>query len=73
MASKFRFGLMTPVEHHPDDDIQTRFANVMELAKLADEAGFDYLDAPQHYLSASSQYLHCIPVLARLAAETRNV
>jgi len=31
------------------------------------------LTAPQHYLAAPSQYLHCVPVLARVAAEVSRV
>jgi alkanesulfonate monooxygenase SsuD/methylene tetrahydromethanopterin reductase-like flavin-dependent oxidoreductase (luciferase family) len=73
MGTPLRFGLMTPVEHHPDENIAERFEQLLEIARLAEQAGFDYMDAPQHYLSPSSQYLHCVPILARLAAETKHM
>ena len=73
MTSSFRMGMMLPVEHAADDDLQARFRNLLEAARLAEQAGFAFLDAPQHYLAAPSQYLHCIPLLARVAAEVPSV
>ena len=73
MSNSFSMGLTLPVEHVPGDDIQVRFANLLEAARLAEQAGFEFLDAPQHYLAAPSQYLHCIPLLARLSAEVHKV
>jgi alkanesulfonate monooxygenase SsuD/methylene tetrahydromethanopterin reductase-like flavin-dependent oxidoreductase (luciferase family) len=73
VSNDLRFGLMAPVEHHPDEDIGLRFRQMLEAVRLAEQAGFDYIDAPQHYLAASSQYLHCVPTLARIAAETERV
>ena len=60
---------MLPVEHAAGEDIAVRFADMLEVARLADEGGIDMLNAPQHYLAAPSQYLHCVPVLARVAAQ----
>lgn len=71
--SDLRFGLMAPVEHDLHENIAERFRQLLEVARLAEQAGFDYMDAPQHYLSASSQYLHCVPTLARIAAETERL
>jgi alkanesulfonate monooxygenase SsuD/methylene tetrahydromethanopterin reductase-like flavin-dependent oxidoreductase (luciferase family) len=73
MSERLRFGMTLPVEHLPGDDIGQRFDNLLEAARLAEAAGFSYLDAPQHYLAAPSQYLHCVPVLARLASEVSSV
>jgi alkanesulfonate monooxygenase SsuD/methylene tetrahydromethanopterin reductase-like flavin-dependent oxidoreductase (luciferase family) len=73
MSEGLRLGLMLPVEHGGEDDVRTRFKQLLEIARVAEEAGFDYLDAPQHYLMPTSQYLHCIPTLARVAAETNRV
>lgn len=72
-ANSFTLGMTLPVEHVPGDDIKVRFDNLLEAARLAEQAGFKFLDAPQHYLAAPSQYLHCIPLLGRLAAEVRHV
>lgn len=73
MTNSFRMGFLLPVEHARTDDIAVRARNTIEAAKLAEQAGFAFLDAPQHYLAAPSQYLHCIPLLARLAGETKTV
>ena len=73
MTDSLRFGLSLPVEHLANESIAERFANMLEVARHAEAAGFDTLSAPQHYLAAPSQYLHCIPVLARVAAETSRV
>jgi len=73
MSNDLRFGLMAPVEHREDEDIAERFRQLLEIARLAEQAGFDYMDAPQHYLAATSQYLHCVPTLARIAAETQRL
>ncbi|MBT6275415.1 MAG: LLM class flavin-dependent oxidoreductase [Chromatiales bacterium] len=70
MTHPLRFGISLPVEHIAEDSIAERFANLLEVARVAEAAGFDTLSAPQHYLGSPSQYLHCIPVLARIAGET---
>ena len=73
MTHEFRVGMMLPVEHAADDDIRTRLENLLEAARVAKEAGFGYLDAPQHYLAHPSQYFHCVPLLARVAAEVDDL
>ena len=73
MTETMRTSLMLPVEHAPGEDIAERFANMLEVARLAEQGGIDMLTAPQHYLAAPSQYLHCVPVLARVAAEVSRV
>lgn len=73
MTETMRTSLMLPVEHAPGEDIAERFANLLEVARLAEQGGIDMLTAPQHYLAAPSQYLHCVPVLARVAAEVSRV
>ena len=72
MSSPFRVSLMLPVEHAATDSIAERFDNLLEIARLAEDGGIDVLTAPQHYLAAPSQYLHCVPVLARVAAEVQR-
>jgi alkanesulfonate monooxygenase SsuD/methylene tetrahydromethanopterin reductase-like flavin-dependent oxidoreductase (luciferase family) len=73
MIDALRTSLMLPVEHASGDDIAERFKNMLEVARLAEQGGIDMLTAPQHYLAAPSQYLHCVPVLARVAAEVSRV
>jgi alkanesulfonate monooxygenase SsuD/methylene tetrahydromethanopterin reductase-like flavin-dependent oxidoreductase (luciferase family) len=73
MSTPLRTSLMLPVEHAAGEDIAARFAGMLEVARLAEQGGIDMLTAPQHYLAAPSQYLHCVPVLARVAAEATRV
>jgi alkanesulfonate monooxygenase SsuD/methylene tetrahydromethanopterin reductase-like flavin-dependent oxidoreductase (luciferase family) len=73
VGERLRTSLMLPVEHGPGDDIAARFDGMLEVARMAEQGGIDVLTAPQHYLAAPSQYLHCVPVLARVAAEVRHV
>ena len=73
MSQPFRMGMMLPVEHAADDSPTDRFKNLLEAARLAEQAGFKFLDAPQHYLASPSQYFHCVPLLARVAAEVETV
>ena len=68
MTDALRTSLMLPVEHAPGDDIAERFENMLEVARLAEQGGIDMLHAPQHSVAAPSQYLSCVPVLARAAA-----
>ena len=69
MSEGLNVGLLLAVEHGAEDSIAQRFANALQIAIRAREAGFEYLDAPQHLLAAPNQYMHCIPLLARVAAE----
>ena len=68
-----RFGLYVPGEHAADDDIVQRFDDALETARLAVDAGFDFLEWGQHYLVPEFQYLAVLPVLARVAAEVPGV
>ncbi|MCB1741833.1 MAG: LLM class flavin-dependent oxidoreductase [Gammaproteobacteria bacterium] len=69
MSEPFKVGLLLSVEHGAEDDIAARFHNVLQMARCAREVGFDFLEAPQHLLAAPNQYLHCVPLLSRVAAE----
>jgi alkanesulfonate monooxygenase SsuD/methylene tetrahydromethanopterin reductase-like flavin-dependent oxidoreductase (luciferase family) len=69
MPASLKVGLLLSAEHGAEDDIAERLRNVLQIARLAQQVGFDFLDAPQHYLAAPNQYLHCVPLLARVAGE----
>lgn len=69
MSQSLKVGLLLSAEHGAEDDIAQRFQNVLDIARCAQQTGFDFLDAPQHLLAAPNQYLHCIPMLSRVAAE----
>jgi len=64
-----RFGLSLPVQHPVGDDMTQRFAELLEVVRLARGAGFHHVSASQHYLAAPFQYMQPLPVLARVAAE----
>ena len=50
--------------------MRRRLADLVEQVRLAREAGFSTIVAPQHYLAGPLQYLQPLPLLARLAAES---
>jgi alkanesulfonate monooxygenase SsuD/methylene tetrahydromethanopterin reductase-like flavin-dependent oxidoreductase (luciferase family) len=64
-----RFGLSLPMQHPVGDDLRERFAELLEMVRLARQAGFHHVSASQHYLAAPFQYMQPLPVLARVAAE----
>jgi alkanesulfonate monooxygenase SsuD/methylene tetrahydromethanopterin reductase-like flavin-dependent oxidoreductase (luciferase family) len=57
------------MQHPMGDDLRQRFAELLEMVRLARQAGFHHVSASQHYLAAPFQYMHPVPVLARVAAE----
>ena len=63
------FGLSLPMQHPIGDDLGQRFAELLEMVRLARQAGFHHISASQHYLAAPFQYMQPLPVLARVAAE----
>ncbi len=64
-----RFSLSLPMQHPMGDDLRQRFAELLEMVRVARQAGFDHVSASQHYLASPFQYMHPLPVLARVAAE----
>jgi len=68
-----RFGLSLPMQHPMGDDLPQRFAELLEMVRLARQAGFHHVSASQHYLAAPFQYMQPLPVLARVAAEAGDM
>lgn len=66
---KFGLCLTGALQQPQGSDMARRFQEVVEVARLAQELGFDFLYAGQHYLSHPYQMLQPLPVMARLAAE----
>jgi len=53
-----RFGLSLPMQHPIGDDLGRRFAELLEMVRLARQAGFHHISARQHYLAAAPfQYM----------------
>lgn len=68
-----RFGLSLPMQHPMGDDLPQRFTELLEMVRLARQAGFHHVSASQHYLAAPFQYMQPLPVLARVAAEAGDM
>jgi alkanesulfonate monooxygenase SsuD/methylene tetrahydromethanopterin reductase-like flavin-dependent oxidoreductase (luciferase family) len=68
-----RFSLSLPMQHPMGDAMDQRFAELLEMTRLARQAGFHHLSASQHYLAAPFQYMQPLPVLARVAAEAGDM
>jgi alkanesulfonate monooxygenase SsuD/methylene tetrahydromethanopterin reductase-like flavin-dependent oxidoreductase (luciferase family) len=68
-----RFGLSLPMQHPIGEDLGKRFTEMLEMVRLARQAGFHQVNASQHYLAAPFQYMQPVPVLARVAAETGDM
>jgi alkanesulfonate monooxygenase SsuD/methylene tetrahydromethanopterin reductase-like flavin-dependent oxidoreductase (luciferase family) len=68
-----RFGLSLPMQHPVGDDLQQRFAELLEMVRLARQARFHHVSCSQHYLAAPFQYMQPLPVLARVAAEAGDM
>lgn len=64
-----RFSLGLPMQHPMGDNMEQRFAELLEMVRLGRQAGFHHISASQHYLAAPFQYMQPLPVLARVAAE----
>ena len=58
-----QFGLMLRAQFPPGDDMQARFQELLEQARLANALGFDSLTKGMHYSSApgkaSSSFRSC--------------
>ncbi len=67
-----RFALGLPVQHPQGNSVQ-HFEELLTMVRTARDCGFDYLRAPQHYLSTPFQYFQPIPTLARVAAESGDM
>uniref|UniRef100_UPI001177401F LLM class flavin-dependent oxidoreductase n=1 Tax=Candidatus Entotheonella palauensis TaxID=93172 RepID=UPI001177401F len=68
-----QFGLMMRGQFPQGDDMQVRFQELMEQARLANRLGFDSLTNGMHYSSAPFQTFQQFPFLCRVMAETPNL
>ena len=68
-----QFGLMMRGQFPKEDDIQARFRELMEQARLADKLGFASITNGMHYSSAPFQDFQQLPFLSRVMAEAPNV
>jgi alkanesulfonate monooxygenase SsuD/methylene tetrahydromethanopterin reductase-like flavin-dependent oxidoreductase (luciferase family) len=64
-----QLGLMIRTDVLPEDDMATRFGEMLEQVRLANQLGFASLCTGMHYAADSLQRLHQLAFLARAMAE----
>jgi len=73
MARQLELGLLLCSQFPAGDDPAARFAEQVEQVRFARDSGFDGVFASQHYLASPFQYLHPLPVLARMVSEAGDM
>jgi len=68
-----QFGLMMRAQFPPGDDMQQRFAELVEQARLADRLGYASITKGMHYSAAPWRDLQQFPFLARIMAEAPHL
>jgi alkanesulfonate monooxygenase SsuD/methylene tetrahydromethanopterin reductase-like flavin-dependent oxidoreductase (luciferase family) len=68
-----QFGLMLRAQFPVGDDMQVRFAELVEQARLADRLGFASITKGMHYSAAPWWDLQQFPFLSRIMAEAPNL
>jgi len=68
-----QFGLQLNSQHPATENMQDRLRELREQVRLAQAVGFHSIVAPQHYLPAPFQMLQPLPLLARMAAEAKQM
>lgn len=68
-----QFGLMMRGQFPKEDDMQVRFRELMEQARLADRLGYASVTNGMHYSSAPFQDFQQLPFLSRVMAEAPNL
>jgi alkanesulfonate monooxygenase SsuD/methylene tetrahydromethanopterin reductase-like flavin-dependent oxidoreductase (luciferase family) len=68
-----QFGLMLRAQFHAGDDMQLRFAELVEQARLADRLGFASITKGMHYSAAPWWDLQQFPFLSRIMADAPNL
>jgi alkanesulfonate monooxygenase SsuD/methylene tetrahydromethanopterin reductase-like flavin-dependent oxidoreductase (luciferase family) len=68
-----QFGLMLRAQFPAGDDMQVRFAELVEQARLADRLGFASITKGMHYSAAPWRDLQQFPFLSRIMADAPNL
>ena len=68
-----QFGLQLNFQHPATENMRDRLQELLEQVRLAQAVGFHSIVAPQHYLPAPFQMLQPLPLLARIAAEAKQM
>ncbi len=64
-----QFGLMMRAQFPPEDDMEARFQELLEQARLANTLGFASLTKGMHYSAAPWRDFQQVPFLCRMMAE----
>ncbi|MCZ6874255.1 MAG: LLM class flavin-dependent oxidoreductase [bacterium] len=68
-----QFGLMMRGQFPPQDDMRTRFAELLEQARLVNQLGYASLTKGMHYSAVPFQDFQQFPFLCRMMAETPDM
>ena len=68
-----QFGLVVRGQFHLGDDIEQRFAEIVQQVKLAEKLGFASVTKTSHYSTHPLQSFQQLPILARLSGETKRM
>jgi len=71
--AEMQFGLMMRAQFPKGDDMQARFHELVEQARLADRLGYASLTKGMHYSAAPWQDFQQFPFLCRMMAETPSL
>lgn len=69
----FGVNLLGLAQQPRDQDMQERFAELLEWVHAVRDEGFDHLTMGQHYLTSPFQQFQPVPLLARLIPETGSM
>jgi len=70
---QFGVNLLGLAQQPRDQDMQARFAELLEWVHAVRDAGYDHFTMGQHYLTAPFQQFQPVPLLARLIPETGSM
>jgi alkanesulfonate monooxygenase SsuD/methylene tetrahydromethanopterin reductase-like flavin-dependent oxidoreductase (luciferase family) len=71
--AEIQFGLMMRAQFPPGDDMQARFAELVEQARLANRLGYASITKGMHYSAAPWRDLQQFPFLSRIMAEAPSM
>src|ERR671937_3024412 len=71
--ANIQFGLMLRAQFPAGDDMQTRFAELVEQARLANRLGFASITKGMHYSAAPWRDLQQFPFLSRIMPDAPNL
>jgi alkanesulfonate monooxygenase SsuD/methylene tetrahydromethanopterin reductase-like flavin-dependent oxidoreductase (luciferase family) len=71
--NQFQFGIVLRGQYPIEDDISSRFDELVQHARIINDLGYDSITATSHFSTYPFQSLQQVPLMARLTAEAPNV